>query len=798
VSESKITASQLRRPAVIYVRQSTLAQVQRNTESTMRQYDLVARAQTLGWPRSAVRVIDEDLGVSGASAAGRSGFAQLAAEVGLGQVGIVLSLECSRLARNNTDWYRLLDLAGMTDTLIADADGVYHPALFNDRLLLGMKGTMSEAELHILRARLDGGIRNKAARGELRRGLPVGLVWGEADGEILNHPDEAVTGVISAIFDRFAVCGSVRGTWLWLRDQALKFPLQPGAYVRGPELIWTEPTYHAVHNVLTHPAYAGAYTFGRSRQERRVSDGGVLRVRRRVLPQGEWEVLIKDHHPGFIDWDTYQANQDKIRQNIRPMAHQPGTGAVREGCALLQGLATCGTCGRKLAVYYDGEHKATPGYYCTGTGQLVEGRGTRHLRVGGVAIDTAVTEAFLAALQPAALQACLEAARQLEEGHDAALAQARYHAARAERRYQAVDPDNRLVARGLENAWEKALTELAAAEAELARRQAARPKTLSAEERAAILSLGDDLGQVWDAHATTDKDRKQLLRTLLDEVNITIRRDHDAGHADLVLRWKGGAISELTIPVKRKPPRRLRTSEDTISLVRRLAVHYPTRRSPGSSTGSTAPLPGDCRSPPVESSRCATTGTSPATKTPATPPPKETCSTWPRPPANLGSPPPRCCAGLTTASSSASRSPPAHPGRSASPASCAPCSPTTPPTAGSPSPTPPKRSASPARPYCRRSSAASCMPYSPAPDAGKACVSSYQPPKTACSNQHNQQRSSMTMHPSRPGCRPPAPTHSRGWRSTGSRRSRRARGGSGGTRMSTAGSPPQRWVRARA
>jgi DNA invertase Pin-like site-specific DNA recombinase len=582
VSESKITASQLRRPAVIYVRQSTLAQVQRNTESTMRQYDLVARAQALGWPRSAVRVIDEDLGVSGASAAGRSGFAQLAAEVGLGQVGIVLSLECSRLARNNTDWYRLLDLAGMTDTLIADADGVYHPALFNDRLLLGMKGTMSEAELHILRARLDGGIRNKAARGELRRGLPVGLVWGEADGEILNHPDEAVTGVISAIFDRFAVCGSVRGTWLWLRDQALKFPLQPGAYVRGPELIWTEPTYHAVHNVLTHPAYAGAYTFGRSRQERRVSDGGVLRVRRRVLPQGEWEVLIKDHHPGFIDWDTYQANQDKIRQNIRPMAHQPGTGAVREGCALLQGLATCGTCGRKLAVYYDGEHKATPGYYCTGTGQLVEGRGTRHLRVGGVAIDTAVTEAFLAALQPAALQACLEAARQLEEGHDAALAQwrrqaeqARYHAARAERRYQAVDPDNRLVARGLENAWEKALTELAAAEAELARRQAARPKTLSAEERAAILSLGDDLGQVWDAPATTDKDRKQLLRTLLDEVNITIRRDHDAGHADLVLRWKGGAISELTIPVKRKPPGRLRTSEDTISLVRRLAVHYP-------------------------------------------------------------------------------------------------------------------------------------------------------------------------------------------------------------------------------
>jgi transposase-like protein len=469
----------------------------------------------------------------------------------------------------------------MTDTLIADADGVYHPAVFNDRLVLGLKGTMAESELHVLRARLDGGIRNKAARGELRRGLPVGLVWGEADGEILRHPDEAVAGVIAAIFGRFAVCGSVRGVWLWLRDQGLKFPLQPGAYIRGSEIIWTEPTYHAVHNVLTHPAYAGAYTFGRSRQERSVRDDGTLRVRRRVLPQDQWEVLIKDHHEGFIDWDTYQANQAKIAQNIRPAAHQPGTGAVREGCALLQGLATCGICGRKLAVYYEGEHKATPGYYCTGTGQLVEGRGTRHLRVGGVAIDQAVTGAFLAALEPVALQACLEAARQLEHGHDAALGQwrrqveqARYRAAKAERRYQAVDPDNRLVARGLEAAWEKALTELAAAEAELTRRQAARPATLTAAERAAILALGDDLQAVWDAPTTTDKDRKQLLRTLLDEVNISVHRDHDSGHADLVLRWKGGAITELAIPVKRTPPRRLRTDEDTISLVRRLAVHY--------------------------------------------------------------------------------------------------------------------------------------------------------------------------------------------------------------------------------
>ena len=270
-----------------------------------------------------------------------------------------------------------------------------------------------------------------------------------------------------------------------------------------------------------------------------------------------------------------------VRQSIRPQARQPGTGAVREGCALLQGLATCGSCGRKLAVFYRGPAKSVPNYYCQGPGDLVDGRGTRHMNTGGQAIDAAVAGAFLTALAPAALQACLIAAQQLEDGHDAALAQwrrqaeqARYNAARAERRYRAVDPDNRLVARGLETEWEQALREHAAAEAELARRQAARPKALSEQERAAILALGDDLDAVWDAPTTTDKDRKQLLRTLLDEVNITLRRDDPDPHAGLVLRWKGGAISELTVPLRRPQPK-IRTDEDTITLIRRLAAHYP-------------------------------------------------------------------------------------------------------------------------------------------------------------------------------------------------------------------------------
>jgi DNA invertase Pin-like site-specific DNA recombinase len=573
----KIATTHLRRAAVVYVRQSSASQLERNRESTDRQYALVERAAALGWPQDAVRVIDADLGVSGAQGSARSGFSELTSLVALGQVGIVLALEVSRLARSNTDWYRLLDLAGLTDTLLADADGVYHPGLFNDRLTLGLKGTMAEAELHVLRARLDGGIRNKAERGELRRALPVGLVWGEEPGEVRLHPDEAVTGVIHAIFEKFACCGSVRATWLWLRGEGLSFPLQRTG---KPELDWVVPTYTAVHHVLTNPAYAGAYAYGKTRQERRVDETGTVHRRRRLLAASDWEVLIPDHHEGFIDWATFQANQARINANTRPLAHAAGDGAVREGTALLQGLAVCGTCARKLAVFYQGRRKSTPGYYCTGTGELVEGRGVRHLRVGGVGIDATVTSAFLAALAPVGLQACLAAAEELEAGADAALAQwrreverARYQAAKAERRYLAVDPDNRLVARGLEADWEKALRALADAEAELARREAQRPKTLTPQEKAAILALGENIAAVWDAPTTTDRDRKELLRTLLDEVIIHVEKT--SKRADLTLRWRGGALTELVVALPRQAPPKIRTSEDTIALIRRLAGHHP-------------------------------------------------------------------------------------------------------------------------------------------------------------------------------------------------------------------------------
>src|SRR3989441_1519226 len=515
---TKVKPTHPHRAAVIYVRQSSPAQVEQNRESTERQYALVHRAIDLGWHREQVVIIDDDLGVSGAGIAKRAGFARLAADVALAKVGLVLGLEVCRLARNNADWYRLLDLCGMTDTLIGYADGVYHPALFSDRLVLGLKGTMSEAELHILRARLEGGIRNKAARGELRRGLSVGFVWGDDDGEVRFHPDEAVTSAIRAVFTRFAEVGSVRQVWLWFRAEGLSFPLQ----THGVEGIrWVVPTYTAIHHVLTNPVYAGAYVYGRSRCERYVDTDGTIQQRIRRLPRAEWAVLLPDHHEGFIDWITYEANQARIDTNLHPQPHQPG-GAVREGAALRQGLATCGHCGRRLHTHYRGRH-AAPGYHCSGK-DLVNGRGVYCLTVGGVQIDEAVTPAFLAALTPAAVEAALAAAQQLEANHDAALSQwrleverARYEAQRAERRYRAVEPENRLVARGLESEWENRLRDLAAAETELRRREQQRPSTIGPEQIQAIQILGSDIRQVWTADTTTDRDRKALLRTLLEE-----------------------------------------------------------------------------------------------------------------------------------------------------------------------------------------------------------------------------------------------------------------------------------------
>jgi DNA invertase Pin-like site-specific DNA recombinase len=575
---AKITASHLSRQAIVYLRQSSAAQVENNRESTERQYALATKARELGWPEDRIVVIDEDLGLSGSGSVARSGFARLTAEVALARVGLVLGLEVSRLARNNADWHRLIDLAGLTDTLIGDADGIYHPTLFNDRLLLGLKGTMSEAELHVLRARLNGGIRNKAARGELRRGLPVGFVWGDEDGEVLFHPDEAVVTAIKSVFERFAETGSARRVWLWFRSEGVKFPLQMHEHA---EIRWVEASYHAIHGVLANPVYAGAYVYGKTRTETTLDASGARKKRIRHLPRDQWQVLIKEHHEGYIDWPTYEANQARIATNARPRPHNDPSnsgGAVREGSALLQGLASCGHCGRRLRTHYSGQNSA-PGCHCSGE-RLVNGRGSYCLNIGGVQIDEAVTHAFIAALEPAKLTATVAAAERLEADREATLKQwrlgverASYEASRAERRYRAVDPDNRLVARGLERDWEESLSALEAARAELARREQERPRMLSEAERASLLAVGADISAVWNAPTTSARDRKELLRTLLEEVIIKVERDKLAAH--LTMRWKGGALTELNLYVPRFKPQIVRTDEDTIALVRRLATHYP-------------------------------------------------------------------------------------------------------------------------------------------------------------------------------------------------------------------------------
>jgi DNA invertase Pin-like site-specific DNA recombinase len=596
IVNEKIKTSHSQRNAYVYIRQSTAAQVQCNRESTDRQYKLKDRAIHLGWPSSQVKIIDEDLACSGSGTSDRLGFVSMTSEVALGHVGIILSIEVSRVARNNADWYRLLDLCSVTDTLIGDEDGIYHPGLYNDRLLLGLKGTMAEAELHVIRARLDGGIRNKAARGELRRGLPVGFIWGEEDGEVLFHPDQAVTQTIASVFEKFDEFGSVRQVWLWFRSQGLSFPSQ---LIPSYDIRWITPTYTGIHQILTNPVYAGAYTYGKTHQEYFVDQDGRLKKRTRTLPMAKWAVLIHDHHKGYIDWETYEMNRNRIAKNVHPVPHE-ASGAIREGCALLQGLAKCGRCGRGLMVYYQGNN-STPGYYCS-SNNIANGRGMRCMHVGGVLIDEAVSQAFLDAIAPAGIEAAFLAEKNIEAEHDAAISQwhlqverARYEALRSERRYRNIDPENRLVARTLEAEWEQRLTELASAEAELESRVHKRPLPLTDEQRLHISKLSTDLRQVWDASTTCDRDRKELLQTLLEEVIIVLERaasktqtdpktgepaDPKAGNsvtpkAHLTLRWRGGAITQLDLNLKGRGGSLVRTDEDTVELVRRLAVHYP-------------------------------------------------------------------------------------------------------------------------------------------------------------------------------------------------------------------------------
>ncbi|MDQ4069214.1 MAG: recombinase family protein, partial [Actinomycetota bacterium] len=384
----------LARDAYVYVRQSTLTQVREHTESLERQYELAFRAQALGWSPPQVIVIDNDLGRSGAEASLRAGFKNLVADVGLGKVGIILGIEVSRLARNNADWYQLLDLCAVTDTLIADGDGLYHPADFNDRLVLGLKGTMSEAELHLIRHRLTAGLRHKAAKGELRQGLPVGFVYDEADRVVMD-PNEAVVEAIATVFRRFEELGSARQVMLSLRGDGLLIPRRPSGAKRAT---WAPATYPAIHDFLTNPTYAGAFVFGRTRTERRLDANGRLVSRTRYVPRDEWSVLIPDHHPGFVSWERFERTQDRLRANWRPPRGHGG-GAVREGTALLQGLLRCGRCGRMMQTAYSGAKGNCPRYACSRAAQLYGSE--RHCQsLGGRRLEQRVLDEVFTVLAP--------------------------------------------------------------------------------------------------------------------------------------------------------------------------------------------------------------------------------------------------------------------------------------------------------------------------------------------------------------------------------------------------------------
>jgi DNA invertase Pin-like site-specific DNA recombinase len=569
----KITEQHRRRRAVVYVRQSTQAQLERNHESRARQYALRERALELGWPAGSVSVVDEDLGRSGASADGRLGFKELVAEVGLGHVGLILALETSRLARSSADWHQLLDLCALTATLIADADGIYSPVEFNDRLLLGLKGTMSEAELHLIRARLQGGLRNKASRGELQLILPVGLDR-EDDGRITLATDEQVRHAIGRVFELWRRCGSARQI---VGELVAEDQLLPRRRPGEQRVRWARASYPAVHDLLTNPAYAGAFVFGRTRTEKTLGGDGHVRCQRRELPLEEWSVCIRDHHPGYVSWNEYQDTRARLRANVRPRGE--GGGAAREGAGLLQGMLRCGRCGRRMQVAYSGTGGKIPRYTCA-RGRDFHVTGGMCQSLGGVRLDRAVTQAFLEAVTPAGVSACAAAITEIEDRHAERVAGRRlaveravFEAERRQRQYDACEPENRLVARTLEARLEEALMSLEHERRALAELEQHQPEPLSGAEREALARHARELPRLWDASTTTPRERKELLRTLIVEVIVTVHPD--PRRACVEIRWEGGARSELTVPLTRGGRETGRTPESTIELIARLARHHP-------------------------------------------------------------------------------------------------------------------------------------------------------------------------------------------------------------------------------
>ncbi len=543
-THQKVTASHLKRCAYLYVRQSTMRQVLENTESTQRQYALRQRAVALGWPTDNVIVIDSDLGQSGASAVLRDGFQKLVAEVGMGRVGIVLGLEVSRLARNSADWHRLLEICAVTDTLILDEDGVYDPTHFNDRLLLGLKGTMSEAELHVIKSRMRGGLISKARRGELRCRLPIGFVY-DLKGRIVLDPDKQVQESVQLLFATFARTGALHATTKHFRNQGLLFPTRLASGPRKGELTWGPLALSRASSALHNPWYAGAYAFGRCRW-RKHPDG---RSRYERLPKSEWHALIRDAHPGYITWEEYERIERCLQASARALHFERCQGPPREGPALLQGRVVCGLCGSRMHIHYSTRRGALyPTYVCLGRGRNFADPMCQS--IVGTEIDSAVGKLLVEAVTPMAIELAFAVEQEIKARFDEAdrlrhrqVERAQYEADQARHRYMQVDPANRLVADSLEADWNARLRELTQAEEEYKRQHITDRLVVGDEERRRIFSLATNFPAVWSDPKTPQRERKRMLALLVEDVMLIKRRQ-----LTVAVRFRGGATTTLILP----------------------------------------------------------------------------------------------------------------------------------------------------------------------------------------------------------------------------------------------------------
>ncbi len=567
-NNTRITPSHLRRNAYIYVRQSSEHQVRDNIESRQRQYELVDLARQFSWHEESIIVIDDDLGKSASSSSGRTGFAKLVADVALGKAGIIFGLEVSRLARNNRDWYQLLDLCSLAGTLIADTDGVYDPSSFNDRLLLGLKGTMSEAELHMLKSRMLQGMYHKARKGELRFHLPVGYQFDE-EGKIVKSVDEQITHIIGLTFSKFFEIGTINGVLKYLLENKLSLPRKASS---DKHIRWVRPYTKAVRVILTNPIYAGAYAFGRTKVVKELDEHGNQRSRRRNQTMKEWDVLIHDHHPAYISWDAYLSIRQQIEKNAAALRSEAGQ-VVREGSALIQGLARCGNCGRSMHVSYHGQgSKSYPYYICNSADRnFSEGYCQS---IGGRRIDQSVVKSFLEVVSPANLKIHVEALRQIQDRQDIALKQlelqlerSEYESERAFRQFNAVEPENRLVARTLERQWNESLKRVEELRSHIRQRKQSSQEELSKLEVKQVLSLANDLPALW--HTAAEKEQKRLLRAAIAEV-ILSKKDRDV---TLKIVWAGGAVTEKIVHLPKVRSKRA-TSLDLVELVRQLAAKF--------------------------------------------------------------------------------------------------------------------------------------------------------------------------------------------------------------------------------